>query len=148
MDATLGASDLTRAVNNGFVQAEITGFLTWPMVDAIPPGLPFEDRGLVTADQPWSGNYVVHQMTWAIAQTTQVVPAGWQYLGDGDGALAGGGTYVAYQAPDVSQWSLVTETTEATAPQTITVRVTAGLPDTTVHVWATDLASDDPSTGS
>ena len=41
---------MDRAVVRGFVDARLTGFLEWPVLDAMPPGLPYENRGLVTAD--------------------------------------------------------------------------------------------------
>ena len=54
------------------------GYLEWPAIDSMPvlgdpensTPLPYENRGLLTADQPWSGNYTVNAMTWAIAQLT------------------------------------------------------------------------------
>ena len=66
---------MDRAVVRGYVDARLTGFLEWPVLDAMPPGLPYENRGLVTADQPWSGHYRVNALTWAIAQLTQVACA-------------------------------------------------------------------------
>jgi len=63
----------------------------------MPAGvLPFENRGLVTADQPWPGSYTVNAMIWAIAQITQVVspptaagPGGWRYINSASGYLQG-----------------------------------------------------------
>jgi len=148
MNRDSGAPALARSVNNGYNQAMITGFLEWPLIDSMPPGLHLEDRGLITADQPWSGNYRVNRMLWATAQTTQFVPAGWQHVGSANKSLAGGGTYDSYQAPDHSAWSMAVETTEAPASQSsqkITVHVTGGLPSGLVHVRATALWSTDPA---
>ena len=84
------APAMDRAVVRGYLDARLTGYLEWPVIDSMPPGLPYENRGLVTADQPWSGAYRVNAMTWAIAQFTQVVwppwpgnPGGWRYLDPG-----------------------------------------------------------------
>lgn len=117
MDANTGAADMARAINNGYNQAGMTGFLEWPLIDSMPPGLPYENRGLVTADQPWSGNYTVDRMTWAIAQTTQFVGPGWRHVGGANRPLAGGGSYDTYQAPDGSAWSMVAETANAPGNQ-------------------------------
>jgi hypothetical protein len=145
MDANAGADDMVRAINNGYSQARVTGYLQWPLIDSMPPGLPYENRGLVTADQPWSGHYAVNLMTWAIAQTTQFVRPGWDHVGGADGRLTAGGTYNGYESADRSAWSMVTETTTASAPQDITVRVTGPSAGRVVHVWATKLAAARPS---
>src|SRR5450755_1678957 len=90
------APAMDRAAIRGYVDARLTGFIEWPVLDAMPPGLPFENRGLVTADRPWSGSYRVNAMTWAIAQLTQFAwppaPGGrvrWQYLNSASGLLRG-----------------------------------------------------------
>ena len=150
MDANSGAANMARSVNNGFLQARITGFLEWPLIDSMTPGLPFENRGLVTADEPGSGHYRVNKMTWAIAQTTQFTGAGWHYAKGASTKIGTSGSAIAYLAPGGSDWSLVTENTGSSPGQrvratTIRVRLAGGLRDRTVHVWATDLASPDPA---
>lgn len=150
MDANTGAADMVRAINNGYIQAGVTGFLEWPLVDSMAPGLPFENRGLITADEPQSGHYHVNLMTWAIAQTTQFVQPGWRHLAGANRPLGNSGTYNAYVAPGLSNWSLVAENTghhagQHVGPQTITVRIAGGLRDRAVHVWATNLWSANPA---
>ncbi len=144
MDANAGAPAMARTINNGYNQASITGYLLWPLIDSMPPGLNYENEGLITADQPWSGNYTVNRMTWAMAQTTQFVQQGWLHVGGANKSLAGGGSYNTYQAPDHSNWSMVAESTEAPSSQpsqTVTVHVTGGLPASDVHVWASNIWS-------
>jgi Glycosyl hydrolase family 59 len=74
-----GPGGLARALNAVYDQAGITGVLVWPLLDAIPPGLPHGNRGLVWADRPWDGYYYVTPLTWVIAQTTQFTAPGWRY---------------------------------------------------------------------
>jgi len=151
MDANTGASNMARSINNGYIQAKITGYLEWPLIDAMPPGLPFENRGLVTADQPESGFYHVNRITWAIAQTTQFVKPGWRHVNGANALLGRTGSYNSYEAPNGRDWSLVAQNTGQAAgqlvgPQTINVRLTGGLRTGIVHVWETNLLSADPST--
>jgi hypothetical protein len=141
---------MVRSINNGYIQAGITGYLEWPLMDSMPPGLPYENRGLVTADQPWSGSYRVNRMTWAIAQTTQFTMPGWRHIGGANRTIADSGTYNSYEAPNGRDWSLVAEDTghyagQHVAPQRITVHLTGGLNDSVVHVWSTNLQSADPA---
>ena len=112
-----GPGGLARALNHAYDQAGITGVLVWPLIDAIPPGLPHENRGLVQADRPWDGYYYVTPLTWVIAQTTQFTAPGWRYLPGASGRLPAGGSYDTFLAPGRSAWSMVAETSTATVPQ-------------------------------
>ncbi|HEY2519252.1 MAG TPA: hypothetical protein VGJ19_04005 [Streptosporangiaceae bacterium] len=137
-----GPSGLARALNDAYDQAAITAILVWPMVDAVAPDLPYQNRGLLQADQPWSGHYQVKPLTWVIAQTTQFTEPGWRHVYGANGILPGDGnydTYDSYQAPDRSAWTLVAETSVATAARAVTIHVTGGLPARVVHEWSTNL---------
>jgi Glycosyl hydrolase family 59 len=134
-----GPGGLARALNDAYNQAGVTGIVVWPLLDAIPPDLPYENRGLVMADSPTAGYYQVTPLTWVIAQTTQFTAAGWRYAAGADGNLPAGGSYTTYQAPGRSAWSLVAQTSVATAAQQVSIHVTGGLPARVVHVWATNL---------
>jgi hypothetical protein len=134
-----GPGALARALTNAYNDAGITGILVWPLVDAIPQGLPHENRGLVWADQPWDGSYYVTPLTWVIAQTSQFTTPGWLHVDGANGDLPGDGSYDTYEAPDHSAWTLVAQTSVATMAQQVTVHVTGGLPARVVHVWSTNL---------
>ncbi|HUZ25790.1 MAG TPA: hypothetical protein VMV07_18685 [Streptosporangiaceae bacterium] len=157
------AQAMDRAVIRGYVDARLTGFIEWPALDAMPPGLPFENRGLVTADRPWSGSYRVNAMTWAIAQLTQFAwppaPGGrvrWQYLNSASGLLRGqaaDGSFVSLvRSVRISRhgtsrrgtdWSTIIEATTATSVQRAAFHITGGrrLGRRVVHVWASDFAA-------
>ncbi len=143
MDGNSGAPAMARSINNGYNQAGVTGYLHWPLLDALPPGLPHQDQGLVYADEPWSGQYQVNEMTWAIAHTTQFVGQGWTHVGGANKALNGTsmGSYNSYRQPGSGKWTMVVQTSTASASQRIAVTVKGGLSTGTVHVWATNLHS-------
>jgi hypothetical protein len=144
------AQGMVRALVRGYHDARLTGYIEWPVLDAMPPGLPFENRGLVTADQPWSGNYRVNALTWATAQFTQFAfpktsgHPGWRYVDSGTRILQGNradGSYVTLVRNDDRAWSTIIETTGASKAQNATFTVTGGvswLASDTVHVWASD----------
>ena len=134
-----GPGGLARALNDAYDQAGITGILVWPLIDAIPPDLPHENRGLVWADRPWDGYYRVTPLTWVIAQTTQFTAPGWRHVAGASGTLPAGGSYDTYLAPGRSAWSMVAQTSVSSAAQQITVHVAGGLPARVVHVWSTSL---------
>ncbi len=109
MHGPTAPADLARSVNAGFIQAGITGYVQWPMITAMPPGLLYAGHGLVDASEPQAGHYAVSPITWAIAQTTQFTEPGWRHVNGASGYLGNSGTYAAYESPDHSDWSLVTE---------------------------------------
>ena len=155
------APAMDRAFAREYPDAKVTGVLEWPAIDSMPAVvLPFENRGLVTADQPWSGSYNVNAMTWAFAQITQIVwppratnPGGWKYEDSSTGYLQGNeadGAYDTWIRSGGTDWSTLIETTAGvTASQQVNVTVTGGanLAGQTVHVWASnfDFATDSPS---
>ncbi len=151
MDGNTGAADMARSINNGYIQAGITGYVEWPLADSMPPGLPFENRGLVTADQPKSGNYHVNRITWAIAQTTQFTEPDWRHVTGANSRIGNSGTYNSYESPDKADWTLVAENTgsssgQRVSAQAIKVRLTGGLKARDVQVWDTNLWSSSPRT--
>ena len=142
------APAMDRVLTRGYIDARFTGYLEWPLVDAMPPDLPEENRGLITADQPWSGNYSVNAMTWAIAQFTQFVQPGWKYVNSASGYLQhnrADGSYVTLVSPARNQWTTMIETTAGlTAAQKVTFAITGGdgLLRKAVHVWASNFNPD------
>jgi hypothetical protein len=152
------APAMDRAFTREYIDARVTGALEWPAIDAMPAAvLPYENRGLVTAGQPWSGSYRVNAMTWAIAHITQFVspptpanPGGWKYLSSASGYLQGNradGSYVTLVRSTRDQWSTIIETTAGvTQAQQASFTVTGGngLAGKTVHVWSSNFS---PTTG-
>jgi O-glycosyl hydrolase len=144
-----GADRLAAEMNLEYIDSRITAFINWPAVYAWYPSVQMQGSGLLEANQPWSGHYELGPTLWTIAQTAQFTRPGWSYIDSASGMLDGGGSYVTLRSPQDSrtrQYSMVLETTAATAPQTVTVSVAGGLPTGTLHVWSTQLESTDPST--
>jgi hypothetical protein len=159
-----GGPMLARALIRGYPQARVVAYIMWPLVSAIPPGLPHQRVGLVTAKQPWSGNYRVNAMTYAIAMMTWFTAPGWRYVEGAGGGLgpAGGyarGSYITLRAPQADDWSAIAgpttmlaaprgddwstiaETTTARGAQRLSFTIGGGLAAQTVHVWRTQPGS-------
>ena len=146
------APAMARSIVRGYIDAKMSGYLEWPALDAMPAGLPYEAAGLVTADQPWSGNYSVNAQTWALAQFTQFASPGWHYVDSASGYLQGNradGGYDTLVSGAGDQWSSIVETTAGvSSAQQANFTVTggaAGLSGKTVHVWASNFSSASPS---
>ncbi len=143
-DLNGGAPALIRSITRGYIDADLTAYINWPLIASIYPDLPYDDDGLMLANQPWSGAYSVGASLWATAQVTQFTAPGWQFLNDGSGYLGGSesnGSYVTLKSTDGTDYSTIIETTTASAAQTVNVDVSGGLSTGTVHVWSTDVNS-------
>jgi hypothetical protein len=148
MDGNVGAASLARATIRGYATARLVGYITWPIVQATPPGLPAATFGLIHAKQPWSGNFRVNAMTYAIAMTTWFTAPGWRYVDGANGGLGGAyvnGSYTTLRSPAGTDWTTIAETTTTAARQDVSFTVTGGLPAARVHVWRTRLTSSDPA---
>ena len=150
MDAGVGAPTMMRQLINSYNHAGITGVLEYPLVTAMVDDLPMENRGLVTAKWPWSGQFRVNRIAWSIAHITQFVPQGWHYVRGANRSLGTTGSFATFESPNRRQWSLVAQNTGAyrgqrVVAQRLQVNLRGGLARGAVHVWATKLWSHDPA---
>jgi hypothetical protein len=128
---------LASAINRSWITATTSGILEWPGVNAIPPDMPYQTRGLVLADWPWSGSYKITPLLWVTAQTTQFTRPGWRYARHASRTLPAGGSVVTYEHG--RDWSAVAEAASTTRPQKLTLKIGPALKSATVHVWGSDL---------
>ncbi|MDW6063892.1 RICIN domain-containing protein [Streptomyces sp. FXJ1.4098] len=148
-DYNAGATAVARGINRGYIDGRMTAYLNWPVVAALTPNLPYPTMGLALAPEPWSGYYAIGKNTWVMAQTSQFTAPGWHYLDDSSGYIGGNrnnGSYVSLKSTNNSDYSTVIETMDAGGAQTLNFNVAGGLASTkTVHVWSTDVRSNNTS---
>jgi hypothetical protein len=143
-----GAPAMARGINRDYLDGKMTAYLNWPVIAAITPNVPWPTMGVAVAPQPWSGAYSIGRSAWVMAHTTQFTAPGWRYLDSAGGYLNGNrnnGSYVSLRSPTTNDWSTVVETVDAGSAQPLTLSVTGGLSTATVHLWQTNLRSNNPA---
>ena len=146
-DEDSGSGPLIRAIIRGYIDAKMTGLLNWPLLAAITANLPYPTVGLMTASQPWSGQYSVGKSLWVMAQVAQFTQPGWQFLEDGAGYLGGdrtNGSYVSLRSENGDDATAIVETTTAAHPSQADFVTSSRLQNKPVHVWATNIDTDQP----
>ena len=139
-----GAPGLAQSFNDGYISGRITAYINWSTIWSVYGGLPYRNCGLMLANEPWSGHYVVGPSIWTVAQTTQFVQPGWQYLNgackyvDRDPA---DGSCVALKSPHGNNYSIIFETVTATRNVTFQCKVSGGLSNSELVCRSTDLKS-------
>ncbi len=144
-DQDAGVVPFIRTITRGYLDAKISGFMNWPLVAALYDNLPYSTVGVASANQPWSGNYVIGKNTWANAHVAQFTKVGWKFLNSSASAYLGGnranGSYISLRSPTSGDYTTIYETSGANASQTVNVKVQNGLSTGTVHVWSSNLGS-------
>jgi O-glycosyl hydrolase len=143
-DYNSGAPALIRSITRGYIDAQMTAYINWPLVAALAPNLPWPTMGLMLCNEPWSGAFVVGKQVWASAHVTQFVQPGWSFIAGASGYFAGdpaNGSYVSFKAPTNRDYTILIETTKANVPQTVAFKIAGGLANGAAHIWATDLSS-------
>ena len=148
-----GAQGWARNLVRNYVFSNITGTVTWSLLWSVLPGLPYDGRGIMMANTPWSGNFVDSAPLWVSAHFGQFTSIGWRFLlaGRGAGVLpapgGGGGdagSYVSLVPPNsLDDLTLVVETMGVGAPSARAFALGGGLPGpgAVFQVWATTNAS-------
>uniref|UniRef100_A0A8C2H563 Galactocerebrosidase n=1 Tax=Cyprinus carpio TaxID=7962 RepID=A0A8C2H563_CYPCA len=104
----VGGGCWARILNQNYVNGKMTATICWNLVSSYYGDLPFGRDGLMTAKEPWSGNYVVESPIWITAHTTQFTEPGWVYL-QTVGHFTHGGSYVAL-TDERGNLTIITET--------------------------------------
>lgn len=140
-----GAGPIARALNRMYIDAKMTGYISWSPVSAWYANLPIGDTGLMVAEWPWSGFYDIGQSIWVYAHTTQFTEPGWIYINSVSGYLDSGASYVTLKSPEIDDFSMIIETMDAEQSTKVNFRITGGLPTDAVHLWSTNLATREAS---
>ncbi len=97
------------------LDVKITAAWRWVSTSSHYENQIWPSAGIIKANEPWSGHYVVGSCVWGIAHFTQFIQPGWKmlvtkdsYLQDASGKKTG--RYIAYKDPQSKDFSMVIHT--------------------------------------
>ena len=124
------------AFNSNYVDSGFTKITDWYGIAALYTLAPYsgEKEATIRANWPWSGHYEINEKLWGYAHYGQFSKLGWTYLKNASGHLQGGGSYVTLKSPK-SDYSIIIETKDAAAPQTVEFEIGRGLSRNSLAVW-------------
>lgn len=127
---------IVKCFNENYIVSGATKVINWYDIGATYPLEPYsQDPPMLIAQQPWSGNYSVRESLWGYAHYGQFTEVGWQYVDDGCLKLDGGGTMCMLRNPATNDYSIIIETKDATAPQTVRISLPKQLSGARLCVW-------------
>jgi hypothetical protein len=127
-----GAYALAKEINLNYIKGKITKTDIWHMINSQYDNVNWPHSGIMEANTPWSGWYVVSPSVWIAAHTNQFAEPGWKYLDSGCGVTSKGNSYVTFKNPNDSNYSIVIVDTLS---ESMTFNLSGGLSKSVVHVW-------------
>lgn len=129
------ATAVVNAFNSNYIRSRVTKTIFWYLICSTYPLEPWNDYGIMLAQEPWSGNYSIKPGLWGYAHYNQFVKVGWKFIDDACGNLPDGGTYVTLKSPDNTDFSIIIETKGAGSGNPV-FTISGGLPtNKTLCVW-------------
>jgi hypothetical protein len=132
---------LVTTLNSAFVEANLTATLVYAAFGGSTHTFPEWNSAAVRCDAPWSGYWAVTPLWYALAHTSQFVPAGWNFLTVASGGsgkmVASKGSYVTRYSG--SQWTtVITKTTGGASAELATFTLGGAFANTPVaYLWTT-----------
>ena len=137
-----GAQDVAQLLLKNYPGGRLTKTELWALITAYYDLATFRNAGLILANTPWSGNFTIQPVLWAVAHVTQFAQPGWRYIDSACGPLPGGvGNYITLKAPNGTDYSTILETRGANESQTVTFAIQNGLSTGPVHVWKSNASA-------
>ena len=133
------ATDIVTAFNSNYISGKVTKTIVWYLATAFYNNEnSYDNSGALIASSPWSGAYTVEPGLWGFAHVGQFTQAGWKFVDNACGNFTNGGNYVTLASTNGTDYSVIAQTTKATATQNITFNVSGGLSTGPVSVWTSN----------
>jgi galactosylceramidase len=134
-----GARGIIKVLTRNYIDAKMVKTIFWSLLTAYHDNIAISASGLMKANTPWSGHYILKPALWAVAHLTQFATPGWIYLeGGANGYLENGGSYVSLISKDKHDMSIVLESVDSKTDEDIDFKLLGDYAEKSFHVWHSD----------
>lgn len=74
------ALDMAHKIIRSYVSGKMVQYVMHPIIEAIYDSVPYTCKSILLADNPWTGHYDIQHGLWVVAQFTQFIQPGWNYI--------------------------------------------------------------------
>lgn len=137
-----GAKGLIKVLIRNYIEAKMVKTISWSLISSYHDNIAIGASGLMKANTPWSGHYMLKPALWAMAHFTQFTEPGWIFLeGGANGYLENGGSYASLISCDKEDVSIIIETVESTKDENIQFNLLGNYSQKDFYVWESDSIS-------
>lgn len=134
-----GAKGLIKVLIRNYIEAKMVKTISWSLISSYHDNIAIGASGLMKANTPWSGHYILKPALWTMAHFTQFAEPGWIFLeGGANGYLDNGGSYVSLLSPNKKDVSIIVETVESTEDEVIHLNLLGEYSEKDFYVWESD----------
>lgn len=134
-----GAKGLIKVLIRNYIEAKMVKTISWSLISSYHDNIAIGASGLMKANTPWSGHYILKPALWAMAHFTQFVSPGWIFLeGGANGYLENGGSYVSLTSPDKQDVSIILETVESDKDEMVQLNLLGNYSEKDFYIWESD----------
>ncbi|MFA6846697.1 MAG: hypothetical protein WCR02_13305, partial [Sphaerochaetaceae bacterium] len=74
------ALDMAYKIIQSYVSGKMVQYVMHPIIEAIYDNVPYTCKSILLAANPWTGHYELQPGLWVVAQFTQFIQPGWNYI--------------------------------------------------------------------
>lgn len=128
-----GALGFAKTIIDSFVIGKMVSYIMNPFIEAYYEIVPYNTKGCLVADKPWSGYYYITEGLWITAHFTQFIKPGWKFI---ESACEANSVfnYITLKSDDDRDFSTIILNT-IPSKLTYNFTISGGFSEKTINIW-------------